>query len=144
MERVRVKKAKKETVLWQDSKTIAGVRVPTEQYTLTPTKLSVRSGILSLREDECQLYNIYDIKLERTLANRIFNVGTVTVFVRDATDMTLTLKNIKDADDVKEQISELVQSEKERTGRVIRRPRVEVPVELENEEGDYYDTPDYY
>ena len=75
MERVKVKKAKKETILWKDSKTILGIRVPTEQYTLTGTKLSVRRGIFSIRDDECQLYNVYDIKLERSFLNRLLATG---------------------------------------------------------------------
>lgn len=147
MERVKVKKAKKEKVLWKDSKTVLGIRVPTEQYTLTGTKLSVRKGVLSIRDDECQLYNVYDIKLERSFLNRLLGTGTVTVFVRDATDSVLSLRNIRDVEDVKEQISELVQAEKERVSRLpLRRPRVEAPVEPAYADEDYgdYDTPDYY
>lgn len=147
MERVQVKKAKKEKILWKDSKTILGIRVPTEQYTLTGTKLSVRRGILSIRDDECQLYNVYDIKLERSFLNRLLGTGTITVFVRDVTDSVLTLKNIKEVEDVKEQISELVQSEKERVSRLpLRRPRVEASMEEIHDDDGYgdYDTPDYY
>ena len=147
MERVQVKKAKKEKILWKDSKTILGIRVPTEQYTLTGTKLSVRRGILSIRDDECQLYNVYDIKLERSFLNRLLGTGTITVFVRDVTDSVLTLKNVKEVEDVKEQISELVQSEKERVSRLpLRRPRVEAPMEEIHDNDGYgdYDTPDYY
>mgnify|MGYP004453579593 FL=1 len=147
MERVKVKKAKKEKILWKDSKTILGIRVPTEQYTLTGTKLSVRKGIFSIRDDECQLYNVYDIKLERSFLNRLLGTGTITIFIRDATDSVLALRNIRDVEDVKEQISELVQSEKERVSRLpLRRPRVEAPVEPVYEDDGYgdYDTPDYY
>lgn len=55
-----------------------------------------------------------DIKLQIRFIDRIFGVGTITLFTVDETNRKLILKNIKNPYKVRDLISELVEKEKER------------------------------
>ena len=52
-------------------------------------------GFFSIRDEEILLYRIRDINTSRTLGQRLFGVGSITVVSSDKTMPTLVLKNIK-------------------------------------------------
>jgi len=57
--------------------------------------LFVSTGLFTVEENELLLYQILDIKLQIRFIDRIFGVGTITLFTVDETNRKLILKNIK-------------------------------------------------
>ena len=65
-----------------------------------------------IKDDEILLYRVRDIDTSRTLWQRLFGVGTVTVISSDKTMPTMVLKNVKDPVFVKELIHKQVEEMK--------------------------------
>ena len=66
-------------VLWKDRKRICGLPITFTKYRLEGERLYVTKGLLRTVEDETLLYRVLDISLERTLADKIFGVGTIVL-----------------------------------------------------------------
>ena len=98
--------------LWQDRKRYFGLPLSFTRYSLSEDRLFISEGFLTIRDDEILLYRVRDIDTSRTLWQRIFGVGTVTVISSDRTMPTLVLKNIKDPLMVKELIHKQVEEKK--------------------------------
>ena len=84
-------------------------------YTITDEIITVDSGLLRKEENDCYLYKVIDVRLECTLMERIFGLGTIHCFTGDVTDPDLKLIHIKHAKEIKDYI--LRQSEQERLKR---------------------------
>lgn len=82
-------------------------------YGFSEDRLFVKSGILSTREDEVRLYRITDITLTRSFWQRIMRVGSIQISSSDKSMGNFTLKNIKNCDKIKEQLSELIEKERD-------------------------------
>lgn len=98
--------------LWRDRKRYFGLPLSFTRYSLSEDRLFTSVGFLNIRDDEILLYRVRDIDTSRTLWQRIFGVGTVTVMSSDKTMPTLVLKNIKDPIFVKELIHKQVEETK--------------------------------
>ena len=85
------------------------------KYTVTDEFITVNSGLLRQEENDCYLYKIIDVRLETSLAERMFGLGTVHCFSGDVTDPDLRLRHIRHAKEIKNYI--LKQSEEERLKR---------------------------
>ena len=83
------------------------------KYTVTPSFITVESGLLSTTEDDCYMYKIVDTRLVRSLPERFFGLGTVECFGGDTTDPVLHLKHIRHSKEIKNFI--LAASEEQRT-----------------------------
>ncbi|MCR5605112.1 MAG: PH domain-containing protein [Lachnospiraceae bacterium] len=70
------------------------------KYTVTEEKLVVNSGIFRTQENTCYLYKIIDIKLEKSLMERIFGMGTIICYTGDVTDKVIKLIHIKHCKEV--------------------------------------------
>ena len=79
---------------------------------VTEEFITVKSGLLRQKEDDCYMYKIVDTRLVRSLAERIFGLGTVECFGGDATDPVLHLKHIRHSKEIKNFI--LAASEEQR------------------------------
>ena len=79
---------------------------------MSEDRLFVSVGFLNIRDDEILLYRVRDIDTSRSLGQRIFGVGTVTVVSADKTMPNLVLKNVKDPIFVKELIHKQVEEMK--------------------------------
>ena len=90
--------------LWRDRKRYLGLPLSFTRYSLSEDRLFTSVGFLSIRDDEILLYRVRDIDTRRTLWQRLFGVGTVTVVSSDKTMPNLVLQNIKDPLMVKELI----------------------------------------
>ncbi len=53
------------------------------RYTLTEQKLITSKGFFNIKEDEIFLYRVYDKKLELPLFQRLFGLGTITLYAKD-------------------------------------------------------------
>ena len=67
------------------------------KYTVNEEKLIINKGLLKTTEDTCYLYKIIDIKLERSLCERIFGMGTIVCYTGDVTDKVIKLIHIKNS-----------------------------------------------
>ena len=98
--------------LWKDRKRYFGLPLSFTRYSLSEDRLFLSVGFLSIKDDEILLYRVRDIDTERTLWQRLFGVGTVTVVSSDKTMPSLVLKNVKDPLFVKELIHKQVEEAK--------------------------------
>ena len=102
------------TLLWKDRKRILGMPISFTVYTLRNARLYLREGFFNTKENEMLLYRILDVNLSRTLGDKLFGVGTLTLFTVDETHKELKLKNIKDPQKIRDLISQEVEKERER------------------------------
>ena len=98
--------------LWKDRKRHLGMPLSFTRYSLSEDRLFISEGFLNIKDDEVLLYRVRDIDTSRSLWQRIFGVGTVTVMSSDKTMPSLVLKNIKDPIFVKELIHQQVEEMK--------------------------------
>ena len=122
--------------LWKDRKRYFGLPLSFTRYALSDDRLFLSVGFLSIKDDEVLLYRVRDIDLERSLFQRLFGVGTVTVISSDKSMPNLVLKNVKDPVFVKELIHKQVEEMK-----IRRRVRVGEIMgnELEDSDGEFDD-----
>ena len=98
--------------LWHDRKRYFGLPISFTRYALSEDRLFTSVGFLNIKDDEILLYRVRDIDTSRSLWQRLFGVGTVTVMSSDKTMPTLVLQNIKDPIFVKELIHKQVEEVK--------------------------------
>ena len=98
--------------LWKDRKRYFGLPLSFTRYSLSDDRLFISVGFLNIKDDEVLLYRVRDIDTSRSLWQRIFGVGTVTVISSDKTIPNMVLKNVKDPVYVKELIHNQVEEMK--------------------------------
>ena len=98
--------------IWKDKKRYFGMPISFTRYAMSEDRLFTSVGFLNIKDDEVLLYRVRDIDTSRSLWQRLFGVGTVTVVSSDKTMPALVLKNIKDPVEVKELIHRQVEEMK--------------------------------
>lgn len=91
-------KMKKDVIdyVWTDKKrTLFGLPLSFTRYFLTENKFITRVGLLSLEEDELDLYTVTDKKLVLPFKQRIFGCGTIILYVRDTDTPIKEIKSVK-------------------------------------------------
>ena len=107
--------------LWSDRKrTIFGLPLSFTKYSLTEERLFIEQGFLSKREDEVRLYRIMDVSLTRSFGQRIFGVGTIHCSSADKSMGDFDILSVKNPKEVKEQLSQLIEAQRD-AKRVINR-----------------------
>ncbi|MCI7804251.1 MAG: PH domain-containing protein [Oscillospiraceae bacterium] len=82
--------------VWTDKKrTLFGLPLSFTRYFLTENKFITRVGLLSLEEDELDLYTVTDKKLVLPFKQRIFGCGTIVLYVKDTDTPTKEIKCVK-------------------------------------------------
>ena len=98
--------------LWKDRKRHLGLPLSFTRYALSEDRLFLSVGFFSIKDEEILLYRIRDISTSRSLWQRMFGVGSITVVSSDKTAPTLLLKNVKNPLDVKELLHQQVEKVK--------------------------------
>lgn len=98
--------------IWKDRKRFLGLPLSFTRYALSEDRLFQSVGFFSIKDEEILLYRVRDIHTSRTLWQRLFGVGSVTVVSTDQTMPSLILKNIKHPLDVKELLHSQVEEMK--------------------------------
>lgn len=100
--------------IWSSRKRLLffGLPFTFTKYTLTKEKMLIDTGVLNKKQEEVRLYRILDLTLTRSLAQRIFGLGTITCKTSDKALPVLELINVKNSQDIKEQLSDLVEAER--------------------------------
>ena len=84
-------------------------------YSIGEEYLTIDKGLINKTEDDCYIYKITDVKLQRSMFERWFGTGTVICYCSDATDQKIVLEHIKRSKEIKDYILEV--SEKARLRR---------------------------
>jgi len=110
-------------LIWKDKKRYFGLPLSFTRYSMSEDRLFLSVGFLNIKDDEVLLYRIRDITTGRSLWQRLFGVGTVTVVSSDKTMPSLQLKNIKNPVQVKEllhrQVEEMKIRRRVRVGEIM-------------------------
>ena len=106
----------REEILWSDRKRWLGLPLSFTKYSVDQNRLYVKKGFFRSEENETLLYRILDLNLKKSLGQKIFGVGTVTLFCSDQTNRTVVLKNIKHPDNVKNFLSDLIENKRNELG----------------------------
>ncbi|MGB4659255.1 MAG: PH domain-containing protein [Mobilitalea sp.] len=76
------------------------------KYSVEEEKIIITSGFLSITEDDAYMYKIQDVRLTRSLMERIFKLGTITCYTGDTTHPELVLIHIRHSNEIKDYIME--------------------------------------
>ena len=100
--------------LWSDRKrTLFGLPLSFTKYSMTEERLFIETGFLNKKEDEVRLYRIMDVSLSRSFGQRMFGVGTIHCCSADKSMKDFDIVSIKQPREVKEQLSELVEKQRD-------------------------------
>ncbi len=101
-------------ILWSDRKrTFLGLPWSFTKYSLTEERLFIETGLFNKKEDEVRLYRITDVSLTRNFGQRLFKLGTIHCCSGDKTLGDFDILSIKNPKEVKEQLSELVEKQRD-------------------------------
>lgn len=107
-------------VVWKDRKRILGMPISFTRYYLVDdpdwTKVFVKTGLLFTREEEVNLYRIYDISLTSSLGEKIFGVGTIVLYSKDESTPTLVIRHVKNPTYVRNMLADKIEEEKVKRG----------------------------
>ena len=102
-------------LIWTDKKrTFLGLPLSFTTYELDEERLFIRTGVFTRVEDEIRLYRIIDITLKQTLGQRIFRVGTIHCCSSDSSQKEFDIVSVKKPREVREQLSQLVELQREK------------------------------
>ena len=102
-------------LVWHDRKRIFfGLPWTFTKYGLSEDRLFITKGLLRVTEDEVRLYRIMDISLERKLWQRMCGLGTIKCCSADKTLKDFEIQNIKNSQEIKEKLSNMVEDERTR------------------------------
>lgn len=98
--------------IWKDRRRRLGLPLSFTRYYIRNTRLYLRVGFFSVTENELLLYRILDLKMRQSFFDKIFGVGTITLYTCDETDKELILYKIKKPSHVRDLISTMVEEER--------------------------------
>jgi len=80
------------------------LRIISRRYRLTSQRLFIERGILSQTIDQTELIRVDDVRLEKTLIDRVFGLGTVSLLSTDVSDRLVVIEGIDNAEKVAEAV----------------------------------------
>ena len=83
-------------------------------YEVTTQRVKLRTGILTRRTEELELYRVEDTSLVEPLLYRLFSAGNVVLTTNDESTPSLTLQAVKDAGTLREEIRKNVETCRDR------------------------------
>ena len=108
-------------VIWKDRKRYFGLPLSFTRYSIVKTasgrtKLVNVNGFFTTKTEEVEMYRVDDVSIYRSLFDKIFGVGTITVYCRDASCEKLELVRVKHPFKVKEIINNMVVEDRQNLG----------------------------
>lgn len=101
------------STVWKDRKHVMWFPLSFTAYEIKDGRLHVKRGFLKESLDEVLLYRIVDIRLERSLGQKIFGTGTIKLCTRIDHEKNIDVINIKKPLEVKNMLSKMVEDERE-------------------------------
>jgi hypothetical protein len=71
-----------------------------EYYVITDDRIRLFTGLFSRRVENVELVRLQDVDYHQGVSERIFGIGDIYLHSADASDPTITLKNVKDPEAV--------------------------------------------
>ena len=107
--------------VWQDRKRYFGMPISFTRYKIVMqegvfAKLINQNGLFSTGIEDINLYRVDDLSVHQRLTNKLFGVGSITVFCRDASCEKIVLRNIKDPYRVYQLLIKMVAEDRKRVG----------------------------
>lgn len=111
-------------LLWKDRKRWCGLPLSFTRYFLIEkpdqwVKFFSSVGLFNTIDEELYLFRVFDITVEQTFFNKIFNEGTITLHVNDESSSTVEIKRVLNPHKVKEMIADYVEFERRRRGMTV-------------------------
>ncbi len=135
----KAERAAEQELLWHDRKRILGMPISFTRYEVDQSRLTLRKGLLRTETDEILLYRILDVKMVRTLGQKILGVGTLLLYCTDQSTRTLELINIKKPEAVRKFLSRIVESERNAKGVTGREIYGMANISMQTEGGGFID-----
>ncbi len=108
-------------MLWRARKRIwCGLPWTFTVYSFDEERIFVDTGFFNKHQDEIRMYRVLDISVTRKFGQRIFGMGTINLKTSDKSMGDFEIKNIKKVMDVKRQLSDLIEINREKK-RVVSR-----------------------
>ncbi|WIG52662.1 MAG: hypothetical protein OJF48_003581 [Afipia sp.] len=88
------------------------------KFTITNQRVKIAKGIIFRTVDEVELYRIKDVRVNYSLLNQLFNIGTITIHSSDFTSKggSLQLRYVADARAIRENLRNLVEQARRSRG----------------------------
>jgi len=92
------------------------LEIRTTKVEITSQRVIMRSGVLSRRTDELELYRVKDFSVEQPFFLRLFGLGNIVLKTSDRTHPTLIINAVKSAELVREQLRNAVEVRRREKG----------------------------
>lgn len=79
-------------------------------YELTSERIRLKTGILTRRTEEIELYRVQDITLVEPLLERLLGIGTIQIITGDESTPHLSLQSIRGAAQLREDLRKCVET----------------------------------
>ena len=99
----------KTEIVWKDRKHRLWFPLSFTKYYIKNGRIYMDKGLLNTTSDQTLLYRITDIQMKRSLGQKIFGTGTVTLVSNVDANPKLHLQNIKHPHEVYDRISDLIE-----------------------------------
>lgn len=101
-------------IIWTGKKNILGMPISFTRYILTESKLITRVGWLNIKEDEIELYRVYDKSISLSLGQRMVKCGTIKLLSKDTDTPTKLLQSVRNPREVKRLLDNAVQQQRDK------------------------------
>lgn len=80
------------------------LRILTTRYRITSQRLFIERGLFTQTVDQTELIRVDDVRLKKTVLDRLFGLGSVVILTTDATDKETLIEGIAEPEEVAEAI----------------------------------------
>ncbi|MCI9297878.1 MAG: PH domain-containing protein [Lachnospiraceae bacterium] len=109
------------------------------KYTVREEMITINTGFLNTRENDCYMYKVQDVELTVSLWERIFGMGTVICYTGDTTNPKLYIEHVKCAKEIKDFILD-ASEEARMKRRTMNTLRIDAAAEMDDDlRDDEYD-----
>ncbi len=97
-------------IYWSGKINHFGLPLSFTTYEVSDDYLTIREGLLNLRESQTKLFKITDINLKMSLIDRLFGQGSLELFTTENNDPVVVLKNIKNPREVRNLLNSCIKT----------------------------------
>lgn len=80
-----------------------------ESFELTTERLRLKKGVLNQVFDEVELYRVKDVSHSRSVLQRMFGLGTITLLTSDRGQENILIDSVRQSDELREHLRKQVE-----------------------------------